>query len=131
LKAGERLQRLADGGGLYIEVAPTGAKTFRLRCYQGKNRKCLTLGPYPKVTLAVGEMRVDELTAQDVLCLVRPIAASGAVESAHEVRSRCSQAFRPALGRVGKAEPSATHFDQSGHNQGGHRGLGSVRENSA
>ncbi len=27
LKAGERLQRLADGGGLYIEVAPTAAKS--------------------------------------------------------------------------------------------------------
>ncbi len=39
LKAGERLQRLADGGGLYIEVAPTGAKTFRLRYYHGKDRK--------------------------------------------------------------------------------------------
>ncbi len=61
-------------------------------------------------TIAVlGEMRVDEVTAQDVLRLVRPIAASGAVESAHEVRTRCSQVFRFAIAE-GRAQMDPASF---------------------
>ncbi len=43
---------LADGGGMYLEVAPTGSKIWRMAYRQpnGKNTR-LTFGPYPEVTL--------------------------------------------------------------------------------
>ena len=43
---------LADGGGMYLEVAPTGSKIWRMAYRQpnGKNTR-LTFGPYPEITL--------------------------------------------------------------------------------
>ena len=43
-KASNKPQRLWDGGGLYLEVSPSGAKLWRLKYrYQGKE-KLLALG---------------------------------------------------------------------------------------
>lgn len=43
---------LADGGGMYLEIAPTGSKIWRMAYRQpnGKNTR-LTFGAYPEVTL--------------------------------------------------------------------------------
>lgn len=43
---------LADGGGMYLEVSPSGSKIWRMAYRQpnGKNMR-LTFGPYPEVTL--------------------------------------------------------------------------------
>ena len=43
---------MADGGGMYLEVAPTGSKIWRMSYRQpsGKNNR-LTFGPYPEVSL--------------------------------------------------------------------------------
>ncbi|SFI32929.1 Integrase [Collimonas sp. OK307] len=45
--------KLADGGGLYLEVMPTGAKIWRLKYRQdnGKENR-LTFGPYPETSLS-------------------------------------------------------------------------------
>lgn len=40
---------------------------------------------------ALGTRPVGEITAQDILALVRPIEEAGKIEAAHEVRSRCAQ----------------------------------------
>jgi len=44
--------KLFDGGGLYLEVAPTGSRIWRLKFRQlnGRENK-LTFGPYPEITL--------------------------------------------------------------------------------
>jgi hypothetical protein len=44
---------LADGAGMYLEVAPSGTKTWRMSYRQpnGKNTR-LTFGKYPDVSLA-------------------------------------------------------------------------------
>jgi len=44
---------LADGGGMYLEVSPTGVRTWRMAYRQpnGKNTR-LTFGTYPDVSLA-------------------------------------------------------------------------------
>jgi len=59
-----RLQRLspkarpyqaADGGGLYIEVHPTGKKVWRMQYRlggRGSKKEKVTLGEYPSFTLA-------------------------------------------------------------------------------
>jgi hypothetical protein len=50
-KPGDRPIRLFDGGGLYLEVSPTGGKWWRLKYrFDGKEKR-LSLGVYPDVSL--------------------------------------------------------------------------------
>lgn len=172
-KPGPRISKLFDGGGMFIEIAPSGRKTFRLNYrFEGKART-LSLGLYPEMKLAdariareqakaklragedpgadtaprtrrstaseppretpdlwekvaaeyvayrrrdgaawrtmaklerqieatiaaLGKKRIEEITATDILELVRPFEDAGHVETAHEVRTRCSQVFEYA-----------------------------------
>ena len=51
-KPGNKTIRLSDGGGLYLEVAPSGGKWWRLKYrFDGKDKR-LSLGVYPDVPLA-------------------------------------------------------------------------------
>ena len=51
-KPADKPQRLFDGGGLYLEVMPTGGKLWRWKYrYAGKEKR-LALGSYPDVGLA-------------------------------------------------------------------------------
>ena len=47
----------------------------------------------------LGTRPIDQISAQDVLAVVNPIAERGQVENAHEIRSRFSQVFRYAAAR--------------------------------
>jgi integrase len=50
-KPAEKSYRLADSGGLFLFVPPTGKKVWRMRYrYEGKE-KTLVIGPYPEVSL--------------------------------------------------------------------------------
>lgn len=44
--------KMFDGGGLYLEVLPTGKKLWRLKYYYLNKEKRISLGAYPLVTLA-------------------------------------------------------------------------------
>lgn len=60
-KPREKLYRMFDGGGLYLEVAPTGSRIWRLKYRQpnGKENR-LTFGPYSEITLQEArERRLD------------------------------------------------------------------------
>jgi integrase len=46
---------------------------------------------------AFGTRSISEIRPADIIALVRPIEASGRVETAHMVRTRCSQIFRFAI----------------------------------
>ena len=46
------VQRLFDGGGLYLEITPAGGKYWRLKYRHIGKEKRLALGVYPDVTLA-------------------------------------------------------------------------------
>ena len=188
LKPRDKKKKFSDGGGLYVEVLPSGRKTFRLTYRQDGRQRDIRLGtfgrlrlaearalrerakellnagqdpttllsapapgqapsarlktksqpgPVPEVTPALddtppaaswsafaqgylryrsragmhkstraklerqvwvtieclGDRPLVEITAQDILALVRPIEDEGKVETAHEVRSRCAQIF--------------------------------------
>lgn len=57
--------KLADGGGLYLEVMPTGGKLWRWKYrYAGKEKR-LALGSYPDVTLL--EVRARHAEARKLL----------------------------------------------------------------
>lgn len=50
--AREKIYRITDGEGMYLEVHPSGSKYWRLKYYfEGKERR-LALGVYPAVSLA-------------------------------------------------------------------------------
>ncbi len=56
-KAKEKSYRLADGGGMYLEVMPTGSKYWRLKYRYGAKEKRLALGVYPSVTLSAARKK--------------------------------------------------------------------------
>lgn len=56
VKPTEKPQRLFDGGGFYLEVAPSGGKWWRLKYRHGGKEKRLSLGTYPSVTLSAARL---------------------------------------------------------------------------
>jgi Arm DNA-binding domain len=58
-KPGEKPVRLFDGGGLYLEVSPTGGKWWRLKYRFNGKEKRLSLGVYPDVSLKDARDRRD------------------------------------------------------------------------
>jgi hypothetical protein len=51
LKPADKPYKVADSGGLYLEVSPAGGKAWKLKYrYLGKEKK-LSLGRYPLVSL--------------------------------------------------------------------------------
>jgi len=59
-KPGAKPIRLSDSGGLYLEVAPSGGKLWRLKYRFGGKEKRLALGKYPDVGLKEARERRDE-----------------------------------------------------------------------
>lgn len=61
--------KIADGGGMYLEVAPNGSKYWRLKYrFHGKEKR-LAFGVYPDISLALARDRRDnarKLLAQGV-----------------------------------------------------------------
>jgi len=56
-KPGERPIRMFDGGGVYLEVQPSGSKWWRLKYRFGGKEKLLSLGTYPETSLAEARQR--------------------------------------------------------------------------
>lgn len=52
--------RLADGGGLYLEIAPNGSKRWFWKYYFSQKEKRLALGSYPDVTGKAARLKRDE-----------------------------------------------------------------------
>lgn len=54
----DKPRRLYDGGGLYVEISPTGSKIWRMK-FQDANKKesRLTFGPYPEVSIEAARTR--------------------------------------------------------------------------
>ena len=59
-KATDKMQRLFDGGGLYLEISPAGGKWWRLKYrFDGKEKR-VSLGTYPDTSLASARAKRDE-----------------------------------------------------------------------
>lgn len=59
-KPGPKPVRLFDGGGLYLEVAPSGGKWWRLKYRHDGKEKRLSLGTYPDTSLKDARDRRDQ-----------------------------------------------------------------------
>jgi integrase len=63
-KPRERTYKLFDGGGLYLEVIPSGSKLWRMKFRQASGKESrLSFGPYPEVSLSEARARRDEARA--------------------------------------------------------------------
>lgn len=60
LKPTGKVQKLSDGGGLYIHVSPAGGKLWRLFYRFDGKQKTLALGKYPDISLADARKLRDE-----------------------------------------------------------------------
>lgn len=60
-KPAEKVYRLYDGGGMYLEVPPSGNKRWRLKYRFNGKEKRLSLGVYPNVGLKEAREKRDEL----------------------------------------------------------------------
>lgn len=56
----EKPYKMADAGGLYLYVATTGLKSWRMKFRLHGKEKLLTFGPYPEVKLSEARDRRDE-----------------------------------------------------------------------
>ncbi|RQW83017.1 MAG: DUF4102 domain-containing protein [Geobacter sp.] len=68
-KPREKDYKLADGGGLYLLVTPSGGKLWRCDYRYNNKRRTLAFGAYPSITLADARQRRDDakkLVANDV-----------------------------------------------------------------
>jgi integrase len=56
-----KIQKLADGAGLYLEISPSGSKKYwRLKYRYATKEKRLALGVYPQVTLAEARKKRED-----------------------------------------------------------------------
>jgi len=82
-KPQERTVKMFDGGGLYIEITPSGGKLWRLKYYvQGKEKR-LSLGKYPSVGLKDARELRDE---------AKKLLAKGVDPSEHRKAVKASSA---------------------------------------
>lgn len=64
IKPSEKAQKLSDGGGLYLHVAPNGGRYWRYNYRFGGKQKTLALGVYPDVSIAKARTRHYEARQQ-------------------------------------------------------------------
>jgi integrase len=81
--------KMADGGGMYLEVMPNGSKYWRLKYRYGGKEKRLALGVYPDVTLADARGRRDD--ARKLLASDPPVDP-GALKQSKKKQSRIAAA---------------------------------------
>lgn len=73
-KGNGKIQKLSDGGGLYLYISPEGSKSWRFDYrFMGK-RKTLVIGPYPAISLKDARERRDE-AKKLVVDNIDPVAA--------------------------------------------------------
>jgi len=86
-KIGDKTLRLFDGGGLYLELTPTGGKWWRLKYrFDGKEKR-LSLGVYPEVSLRLARARRDD---------ARKLLAEGIDPSENRKAQKTARADRAA-----------------------------------
>ena len=81
---------VADGGGLLLEVMPSGSKIWRYRySLHGKRQPTVTIGEYPAVALSVARERARryaEIVASGVSPVADALKDRGAMKSVDTIR---------------------------------------------
>lgn len=82
-----KVQRLFDGGGLYLEISPAGGKLWRLKYRHGGKEKRLAFGTYPDTSLA---------SARDKRDAARKLLAAGVDPGEHRKAEKAAGDDRAA-----------------------------------
>jgi integrase len=96
IKPTDKPQRLFDGGGLYLEVAPSGGKWWRLKYRVEGKEKRISLGVYPDTGLAEARAAREEARRK----LAAKIDPSAARKAEAEARKRASLNSLEAVARA-------------------------------
>ena len=70
-KPKDKTYKMADGGGMYLEITPSGGKLWRLKYRFGGKEKLLSLGKYPHLPIK-GPLRTGKIETNP-LARPRPI----------------------------------------------------------
>jgi len=84
-KPGDKVRKLSDGGGLFMQIELTGGKLWRYKYRFGGKQKLLALGKYPDVPLQEARKRHQEAREQ-LAQGIDPAAAKKAVKTARGER---------------------------------------------
>jgi integrase len=110
LKPREKAYRVADGGGLMVEVATSGSKLWRLSYRFDGKQKMLALGSYPETSLARARERRAEAKALLQAGVDPGASQRAAKEAAALARSQTFGAVAEELiaknVREGRADPT-------------------------
>ena len=68
-KPKDKIYKIADGGGLYLQVNPNGSKYWQMKYHYAGKEKKLSFGTYPTITLAEARKRRDE--AKKIMPMVK------------------------------------------------------------
>jgi len=63
IQSAEPGKKLADGGGLYLLILPSGNPTWQIKYRIDKKEKTYSIGPYPTLTLAVARAELRQAKA--------------------------------------------------------------------
>jgi len=110
----EKPRRLSDEKGLYLEIAPSGGKWWRLKYRHGGKEKRLSLGTYPDTPLKAAREKRDAARAQ-LAAGIDPGEARKAVKAARrDVAADSFEAVaREWLSTIHGAKVSAGHADRT------------------
>lgn len=100
-KPGAKSYKLADGGGLYLQVSPSGGKLWRWDYRYGGKRKTMAFGTYPDVAL---------LQARDRHQSARRLLADGIDPMEHRKGSRVELAHAADLSFANVAQRWYEHW---------------------
>src|SRR6195256_3122125 len=84
---------LHDGGGLYLRVSASGAKSWVFRFQIAKQRRDMGLGAYPDLTLAAARSKAAEHRKQRNEG-IDPLNAKGAQRVAQRLAAARERTFR-------------------------------------
>ena len=103
-KAGTKPEKLFDERGLYLLVAPSGGKWWRLKYRFAGKEKLLSLGIYPDTTLSKAREKRDEarrLIADGIDPSVQRQAREGRARARRQLRGRRARVDREVAQRSG------------------------------
>lgn len=89
--------KMADSGGMYLQVMPTGSKYWRMDYRFERKQHTLALGVYPDVSLSVARIRKDE---------ARALLASGINPAVPKREARIEAVLQKALVKFETKPPS-------------------------
>lgn len=90
IKQNGRVQKISDGGGLYMHVTPSGSRLWRMNYRLYQKQRTASFGAYPDVSLAEAREMRDE-AKRLIRSGIDPVAHAKEVRAAAEAQLRAEE----------------------------------------